>query len=175
MKSNSSNPNNDARFRIRSRARVNGAFFALAPMIDVILLAGAFALFSLAFAKRPGVVVELPRGRMEDGMRSSLHLVAQAAPHVGGVSTVDENAVTTASMYVFFDDARFDLRLENEVSAFITAVAVKSDVTGENGILLHIDRAVAHGDTMALSRMLRTAGIERLCFVIDAEQDKDKQ
>ena len=153
--------------RFRSRTRVRTLLFAFVPLADTILLACAFVLFSLAFAKRPGMVVELPQGRADDGMRSSLHLAAKPAQHSDTVFTDAGAAMTTAALIVFFDESLYDLRLEYEASALIAAVAAKAAASHETGILLHIDKSVPHGDTMALSRMLRLAGIERLCFVID--------
>ncbi len=55
--------------RFRARARINRALFLAVPFFNMLLLAAAFGLFSMAYAKRPGVVVQCtktnPRARRD--------------------------------------------------------------------------------------------------------------
>jgi len=160
--------------RFRAHTRVNPALFLAVPALNAFLLVAAFALFSTAWAKRPGVVVELPSGKADDGMRSSIHIVAQPVAGADAVRPwTGEKTVVTAAMIVIFDESHYDLRLESEVSGLTAALAAKISVSGETGIMLHIDASIAHGDTMALSRILRNAGAERLCFVIDTRHESN--
>ena len=166
----------------RPRPAVKTALFMLAPLFDALLLASAFGLFSLAKSQRPGVVVELPRGNADDGLRSSIMLVAKPQPFSAPAHAAENYAaprgdapaaVPTAGVLVFFNDEKFDLRQESSVSAFVNAAAAKIAAAGEADVTLYIDAAVPHGDSMALSRMLRAAGAERLCFALGAEPEKE--
>lgn len=159
------------RTRYRPRSRVYSLFFAVVPWLDMIVLAMAFVLFARAMAMVPGMTVDLPTLPVDDGLRSTVAIVARAiAPTTEkeGVDYVADDGATVKpiAVMVFFDDERFNLSQPHHIATFRNAVRAMLARTGETQALLYLDQTVTHENSMRLTVLLRDVGIDRINFVI---------
>lgn len=159
------------RTRYRPRSRVYSLFFAVVPWLNLIVLTVAFVLFSRAMAIVPGITVDLPTLPVEEGLRSTVAIVARAIAPTEEKMEVEYSAddgatIKPITVMVFFDDERFNLSQPHHIATFRNAVRAMLTRTGETQALLYLDQAVTHENSMRLTLLLRNAGVDSINFVI---------
>lgn len=159
------------RTRYRPRSRIYSLFFSVVPWLDLIVLAVAFVFFARAMVVVPGIIVDLPKLPTEEGVRSTLAIVARAIEPVSdkaetGYSADDGATVKPIAVMVFFDDERFNLSQPHHIATFRNAVRAMLARTGETQALLYLDETVTYGNSMRLTLLLRDAGVDSVNFVV---------
>lgn len=159
------------RTRYRPRSRIYSFFLAVVPWLDLIVLTMAVVLLTRAMAVVPGFIVDLPRLPSEEGVQSTLAIVARAIEPTGDQAETayvsdDGATVKPVDVMVFFDDERFNLSQPHHIATFRNAVRAMLARTGETQVLLYLDRAVTHENSMRLALLLRHAGVDRVNFVM---------
>lgn len=143
------------RMRYVPRKRLRYAFPTLAPWMDLVLLLLYLLLIQSRLVLQPGTVVELPAGRGDVGLFSSVVAVA-------AVSGSAQNPV----YQVYFNDERYLLDDQDRRNALREALFESRQRSGETSLTLYADQRLGHRYVTMLLQMAREAGIQRVNLAV---------
>jgi len=141
------------RTRFSPKSRVGQGLVSMAPWIDIVLLFFVFLFIDGKFVLQPGAVIELEEAEFVDGLRPGEMLV---------VTSVKASKKGARDEMVFFDDVRFLVAQEEQMSGLQEAFRRTVRKRPETGLTIHADKQVEHGTIMRLLSMAKRAGIKRV-------------
>lgn len=141
------------RTRFFPKSRLGHGLVSVAPWLNIVLLLIFFALLGDTFMLQPGVVVELPSGPFREGIRSRL---------VAVILSIDSGVGRARDEIVFFDDERFLVKDEKQMTGLKDAFARRSREHHDAGLVIHADADVRHGTVVRMLDMARDVGIKRV-------------
>ncbi len=139
---------------------------AFAPWFDVLLLCTAFVLFQFATALVPGQPVELPAIGFRDGARSSVSVVVTALPNSPSTAEIPPaDAIRPIPAIAWFDDERYLLNHPHRISALQNKLNETRLRSGEETLLLYLDKNLSLESTLQISAIARNAGFRKVSCV----------
>lgn len=146
--------------------RVSSTVVAFAPWLDVLLLCTAFVLFQFATALVPGQPVELPAIGFRDGAQSSISVVVTALPNNRPPAEFSPaDAVRPIPAVAWFQDERYLLNHPHRVSALQNKLSETRLRSGEETLLLYLDKNLSLESTLQISTLARNAGFRNVSCV----------
>jgi biopolymer transport protein ExbD len=132
------------------------------PWVNTVILTLMLILVHGKIAVTPGVLFDLPRAPIHEGMQA--RLTAMMIP-------VTRDVPGAQQILVFFDDSRFLTDDKNQMDDLADRVRqrVSQDPEGDKALLLLADKRVPYGEVMAFVNLVREAGIERVNAALKPE------
>ncbi len=123
------------------------------PWVNAVILVVMLVTVHHQLAISPGVVFDLPRAPLREGLHQGLTVlmieVARGAP--GGEETL-----------IFFDDDRFSAQDEEQLTMLSERLKNRMALDGRRELLLMADKRVPHGDVIRFVNVAREAGVQRV-------------
>jgi biopolymer transport protein ExbD len=148
------------RTRYSPRGRINPGLASIGPWVDAVLLVLMFVLFDRTYALRPGVLVDFPEAPFADGSHASI--MAVVLPVSGADGSMGE--------IVFFDDERFRVDADEDMSKLRGAFADRAREHPGEALVVQADVRVRHGTVMRLVDMASQVGIKQVNMAHKAPQ-----
>lgn len=123
------------------------------PWINVLILIVLLFLYHERIAISPGIVFDLPPAPLREGSHTGLTALMFAVTH---------EAMARDEALVFFDDARYMVEDNEQMSALADQVRLRIKNSTSRDFLLLADKRVTHGDIMRFVNILRNAGVSRV-------------
>lgn len=132
------------------------------PWINIIILTLMLTLVHGKIAVTPGVLFDLPRAPIHEGMQT--RLTAMMIP-------VTRDTPGAQQILIFFDDSRFLTDDKNQMEDLANRVRqrVLQDTGGGKALLILADKRVPYGEVMAFVNLVREAGVERVNAALKPE------
>ncbi|MGN0843930.1 MAG: hypothetical protein ACI4QT_01765 [Kiritimatiellia bacterium] len=139
---------------------------AFAPWLDVLLLCTALVLFQFATALIPGQPVELPAIGFRDGAQSSISVVVTALPNNQPPAEISpSDALRPIPAVAWFQDERYLLNHPHRISALQNKLGETRLRSGEDTLLLYLDKNLSLESTLQISSLARNAGFRNVSCV----------
>lgn len=138
------------RMRFIPRARLGQGLVAMGPWVDLVLLLMFYVILSSQFIVQPGVVIDLPEGKVMDGARLGMTLVVLApVAHSAGGGHV-----------VFFNDKRFLTDRPEHIERLQREIEMRAQRLPGSGVTIQADHMVEHGIIVKLVELARESGVK---------------
>ena len=139
--------------RYRPENRISRGMVGAAPWVNVALLVGMYAYFSVPYVLQPGVRVELPSALFTGGSAYGHNLVVmvQDEPGKGGRREV-----------VFFNDERFALSATGAIEQLTEHLGRAVRQRPDAPLVIEADRQIQHGTVVQLFDLAGQAGFSEV-------------
>jgi len=123
------------------------------PWINALILVVMLLAVHGRMVISPGVVFDLPRAPLREGMNSGLTalMIQVARDTPGGEETL-----------IFFDDDRYSAQDSDQMSVLAERLRSRLAVSTRRDLLLMADKRVPHGDVIRFVNVAREAGVQRV-------------
>ncbi len=138
------------RMRFIPRARLGQGLVVMGPWVDLILLLLFYVILSAQFIIQPGVVIDLPESKVQDGARLGMTMVVLAP--------VAHSAA--GGHVVFFNDQRFLIDRPDHVERLQRQLSLRVQRLPGAGVTIQADHNVDHGIIVRLVELARESGVK---------------
>lgn len=143
--------------RYRLHHGISGALLQVVPWLNVVLVAALFLVVSGRITVAPGIVFDLPKASLAEGVHDDARAVL-LTPAPGGPALA------------FFADVRYRIDSEDECARLAGAIRQAQDRDGWKTLVLYAARDVPHGDVMRFVSIARDAGVRAVNVAIKPEE-----
>jgi len=137
----------------------------MAPWLNLVLLIVFFLMLESRLVIQPGYVVELPQAPLTGGLQSGMRVVVMSVEGIG----------KSREEIVFFDDERFLVREEEQMSKLLLRLASWAASHREDGLIILGDVHARHGTVARIFGMAQDSGIARVDVAVRPSAETDNQ